>query len=258
MAKHKAATEISIAQEERSAFAEFVDQYKWIGLGAIFAIGAVIVWKSRSSEAAVAEKRADWSALYSAMSDTDGGAEAIAEAAKKIKQPSVAAVARISQAAMLSEEREYANAEQALAQALKDAPAIFSKVKFPVGPDGEEVTLLKSMQSHLSAEAAWMDEHKSLFENPTLPEGSPRVELTTPKGKILLGLYLDRAPGHVKNFLSLVEEGYYDGTKFHRINTGAFIQGGDPNSRNDEPETWGLGGPDKKVAKEDSGLVHAP
>ncbi|QDV10100.1 putative peptidyl-prolyl cis-trans isomerase [Planctomycetes bacterium Poly30] len=257
MAKHKAATEISIAQEERSAFAEFVDQYKWIGLAILGAVSAVILWMSRSSEAAVQEQRADWNALYQATSGGEADAAAVAEAAKAIKEPSVAAIARINQAAILSSERKYGDAEQALGQALKDAPAIFSSVKFPLGPDGEEMTLLKKMETALSAESKWMDEHKSLFENPDLPENAPRVELNTPKGKIVVGLYIDKAPLHAKNFLKLAEEGYYDGTKFHRVQPGGFIQGGDPNSRNDDPASWGTGGPDTKVPQEDSGLVHA-
>lgn len=257
MAKHKAATEINIAKEERSAFAEFVDQYKWIGLGILGAVSAAILWMSRSSEAAVQEQRADWNALYQATSGGEADPAAVAEAAKLIKEPSVAAIARINQAAILGAEREYADADQALSLALDDAPAIFSKVKFPLGPDGEEMTLLKKMQTSMSAERQWMEAHKSLFENPPLDDDAPRVELQTPKGKIVIGLYSKQAPLHAKNFLTLAEEGYYDGTKFHRVQPGGFIQGGDPNSRNDDPASWGTGGPDTKVPQEDSGLVHA-
>ena len=257
MAKHKAATEISIAQEERSSFAEFVDQYKWIGLGLLAIVSAGILWKSKASEAAVAEHRADYSSLYSALSGEDAGADAVAEAATKIQDPAVAAIARMNQAAILSSEREYVDAREALSLGLDHLPAVFSKVKFPVGAEGEETTLASQMQSSIAREGEWMDQHKALFENPRLPDGSPRVELTTSKGKILIGLYLDRAPGHVKNFMKLAEEGYYNGTKFHRTLPGAFIQGGDPNSRDDAPETWGLGGPETKITKEKSGLVHA-
>ncbi len=257
MAKHKAATEISIAQEERSAFAEFVDQYKWIGLGLLAVISAGILWKSKAKQAATAEQRGDWKVLYAATTADDAGAATVAEAAKKINEPSVAAIARVTQAAFLTNDREYADAEQALAQALDDAPAIFSKIKFPIGADGEESTLLKKMESSIASEGKWMEAHKSLFENPDLPEGAPRVELNTTKGKIVIGLYVEQAPQHAKNFMKLASEGYYDGTKFHRTVQGGFIQGGDPNSRNDEPETWGRGGPDTKVPKEDSGLVHA-
>ncbi len=256
MAKHKAATEISIAQEERSAFAEFVDQYKWIGLGALGAIGAGILWMTRTSDAAIQENREDWGTLFNAFSGPEADASDLADAAKAIKKPAVAAVARISQAAMLAQDRKHSDAEQALGLALTDAPAIFSEVKFPVGKDGEEMTLLKKMQTSLSAEEKWMGKNMRLFENPAPAAGSPRVELNTDKGKIVVELYMDKAPLHAKNFIKLANEGYYDGTGFHRIKPGQFIQGGDPNSRNEDPTTWGQGGPETKVPKEDSGLLH--
>ena len=47
-------------------------------------------------------------------------------------------------------------------------------------------------------------------------------------GKIEVELYEDIAPITVKNFLSLVEEHFYDGLTFHRIMKGFMIQGGNP------------------------------
>jgi cyclophilin family peptidyl-prolyl cis-trans isomerase len=69
-------------------------------------------------------------------------------------------------------------------------------------------------------------------------------------------LYAELAPKHVENFVKLCREGFYNGTKFHRVMRGFMIQGGDPNSREGAPETWGAGGPDYKVAHEESGLAH--
>lgn len=45
---------------------------------------------------------------------------------------------------------------------------------------------------------------------------------------ILIELYPDYAPNTVNNFISLIEEGYYDGLAFHRIVESYIIQGGDP------------------------------
>ena len=42
-------------------------------------------------------------------------------------------------------------------------------------------------------------------------------------------LYPEIAPNTVKNFVSLVKKGFYDGLTFHRIMDGFMIQGGDPN-----------------------------
>ncbi len=47
-------------------------------------------------------------------------------------------------------------------------------------------------------------------------------------GIIKIELYPEQAPITVKNFVKLVNEGFYDGLKFHRVIKGFMIQGGDP------------------------------
>ncbi|MFZ9886390.1 MAG: peptidylprolyl isomerase [Myxococcota bacterium] len=54
----------------------------------------------------------------------------------------------------------------------------------------------------------------------------PVVELKTNHGLITVELYEDKAPVSVKNFLSYVDDGFYDGTVFHRVIDGFMIQGG--------------------------------
>ncbi len=53
-----------------------------------------------------------------------------------------------------------------------------------------------------------------------------KVLLKTSKGDITLELYDDKAPETVKNFLTYVGEGFYNGTIFHRVINGFMIQGG--------------------------------
>lgn len=57
-------------------------------------------------------------------------------------------------------------------------------------------------------------------------EGNPRVKLQTTAGDILLELDADKAPLSTANFLRYVEQGFYEGTIFHRVIPHFMIQGG--------------------------------
>ena len=65
----------------------------------------------------------------------------------------------------------------------------------------------------------------------------PTVTITMENGdEIHLELYPDIAPNTVANFVQLAQDGFYDGTIFHRVIAGFMIQGGDPTGT-------GMGGP---------------
>jgi cyclophilin family peptidyl-prolyl cis-trans isomerase len=74
--------------------------------------------------------------------------------------------------------------------------------------------------------------------------------LDTQVGEIAIQLFPKDAPRTVENIRKLVSEGFYDGLTFHRIHPGFVIQGGDPNSRNDNPFDDGRGGPPYKLPGE--------
>jgi peptidyl-prolyl cis-trans isomerase B (cyclophilin B) len=87
------------------------------------------------------------------------------------------------------------------------------------------------------------------------------VVLETNYGRIVIELLPKVAPKHVENFKSLAREGFYDGTKFHRIvkdkTKANAIQGGDPNTINGDPSIWGQGQRGQKtVPAEFSQLKH--
>ncbi len=67
--------------------------------------------------------------------------------------------------------------------------------------------------------------------------------IETKFGNLSLRFFPDVAPNHVKNFIDLAKKGFYDGTLFHRVIPGFMIQGGDPNSKNQDRSTHGYGGP---------------
>ncbi|HEA69414.1 MAG TPA: peptidyl-prolyl cis-trans isomerase [Desulfobacterales bacterium] len=55
---------------------------------------------------------------------------------------------------------------------------------------------------------------------------NPRVVLDTSEGKIVLELYMEKAPDTVQNFLGYIDAKFYDGTIFHRVIPNFMIQGG--------------------------------
>ncbi len=63
-----------------------------------------------------------------------------------------------------------------------------------------------------------------------MPESGEKVAVMTVKdyGKIVIRLFPEQAPKTVENFITLSEQGYYDGLTFHRVIKDFMIQGGDP------------------------------
>ena len=57
-------------------------------------------------------------------------------------------------------------------------------------------------------------------------EKNPQVLMETSMGNVTIELFKDKAPISVRNFLSYVKDGYYDGLIFHRVIGHFMIQGG--------------------------------
>lgn len=77
-----------------------------------------------------------------------------------------------------------------------------------------------------------------------------KIKFTTNKGVFVAEMFEDKAPLTTKNFIELVEKGFYDGIIFHRVIDGFMIQGGDPTGS-------GMGGPGYKIKDEfGEGLKH--
>jgi len=78
----------------------------------------------------------------------------------------------------------------------------------------------------------------------TMNELQENVVITTNKGGIELELFGEKAPKTVQNFIKLAGEGFYDGTRVHRVIKDFMIQAGDPLSKDvSQKDRWGTGGP---------------
>ena len=75
-----------------------------------------------------------------------------------------------------------------------------------------------------------------------------KVKFTTNKGEININLLPEKSPVTVASFVNLVNNGYYNGLKFHRVIEDFMAQGGDPTGT-------GMGGPGYRFEDEvDNGL----
>lgn len=83
------------------------------------------------------------------------------------------------------------------------------------------------------------DELRTLIDR----AGTSQARLSTNKGDIVFTFYPDDAPQHCAAFIKLAESGFYDGLKFHRVEPGFVVQGGDPSGN-------GTGGPGYKLKAE--------
>jgi len=81
-----------------------------------------------------------------------------------------------------------------------------------------------------------------------LPETN-HYAIDTPRGRLVVRLF-DDTPVHRDNFKRLVQEAFYDSTLFHRVIEGFMVQGGDPNTLDDDPMNDGQGDPGYSVPAE--------
>ena len=127
----------------------------------------------------------------------------------------------------------------------------------------EKETMESAKASHAQAaaetETEKMDKPMSELTPPTKDEVGDPTELaviSTDLGDIIVKFYPDVAPLHVANFKKLARAGFYDGTTFHRVIPGFVIQGGDPNSKDDNPYNDGTGGPPWNLKAEFNDIKH--
>lgn len=109
---------------------------------------------------------------------------------------------------------------------------------------------LTSCSKGSDAKASNINNENTPMTEQTADTASVRVQVKTTAGNFTVLLYGD-TPKHRDNFVKLVNEGYYDGTLFHRVIKDFMIQAGDPDSKDAKPgQALGSGGPDYKIDAE--------
>jgi peptidyl-prolyl cis-trans isomerase B (cyclophilin B) len=93
-------------------------------------------------------------------------------------------------------------------------------------------------------------EHRRFVPSPLAPDAGARGK-GQPTGKIestgreeaIIELFEDQAPATVANFLALVGNKFYDGTRFYLAEPASLVAGGCPRTKNTDPSEDGSGGP---------------
>lgn len=108
----------------------------------------------------------------------------------------------------------------------------------------------------LAVQADEKAEGKTATEKPIVSTNQVAVIKTT-KGELVIEFWPEVAPKTVENFKKLAQQGFYDGTCFHRIIKGFMIQGGDPLTKDPAMENrWGTGDPGYKIKAEFNDKSH--
>jgi cyclophilin family peptidyl-prolyl cis-trans isomerase len=101
------------------------------------------------------------------------------------------------------------------------------------GPQADKQAAQQSLLEAVGKYAGQIDNYRQLWAKESAiraaeaaADNLPRVRLTTTKGAITIELFENEAPQSVANFITLVKQGYYDGSPFHRVLPKFMAQGG--------------------------------
>jgi cyclophilin family peptidyl-prolyl cis-trans isomerase/HEAT repeat protein len=115
---------------------------------------------------------------------------------------------------------------------IKDFKFLYdAKAKFRMPQDIESLQPLERVIAYFEGKEKPKD-LENVFNHPipwnkvkAIPSDQ-RVEISTSKGKIVIRLLVEEAPGSVANFVDLISKKYFDGKNFHRVVPNFVIQGG--------------------------------
>lgn len=118
----------------------------------------------------------------------------------------------------------------------------------------EQAKPVKDKASQLADEVMGAAEGAVLKADPDDPREVAVIGTTF--GRIVFKFLPKDAPNHVTNFKKLAKMRFYNGTTFHRLIPGFMIQGGDPNTKDDNRANDGLGGPGYTIKAEFNARKH--
>ena len=260
MAQHKAPTAVTIAStDQESEIRNWIAKY-WV-YGALLVVGLLIwvVYTQQSKTNSETKRRESWSKLLAVASQDPrtgmlaGAPDDLRRAGGELKGTDAGPWALYLAASSAAASRDFDRARSCLTELEQSYPH-HPLVVQPFTEGTPALSPTKLLAKRMDDELAFVHDNPTLFSNPDLPADAPRVRLTTDKGAIVIGLYKDTAPKISENFLKLVKDGVYVGTKFHAVVKNEYIRGGDPNTIKGEAPTWGKGGPGYTLDKESNPL----
>lgn len=111
------------------------------------------------------------------------------------------------------------------------------------------ILTIVSIYSQIRTAPAPVEKEDAL--TPTFDPGkTTKAVMSTTYGDITLELWPELAPKTVDNFLALAQKDFYNDTYFHRVIPDFMIQGGDPNTKDQDRTNDGTGGPGYKFEDE--------
>ena len=119
-----------------------------------------------------------------------------------------------------------------------------------IGDDKTPETALTTESAEEELETPIEPEQLPTYDVAMTNNNNPVAVLETTMGTIEIELFEDTMPITAGNFKKLVNEGFYDGIKFHRVIDGFMIQGGDPITKTTEILKYGTGGPGYSIPDE--------
>ncbi|MCC6407164.1 MAG: peptidylprolyl isomerase [Planctomycetes bacterium] len=260
MAQHKAPTAVTVApRSEATPFQAWVAKYWLAGLVLLIAAGAAVLFSQYRKKQAQVARVSTWSRLSTILEPNPftqmpgGQPELLARLGDELPADPTGGWARLVEARSRYAAGDVSGARSAI-EKLKQQNPKHPALALPAEQEG--LTLADAFLSALDKNETWKTSHAAILANPPPPADAPTVTLTTDQGVIEVQLYTDKAPAHCANFLKLVQEKFYDGTRFHRVDPRMMIQGGDPNSKTDATSTWGQGGPGYTIPLEHAELYH--